>query len=510
MPLTAQMVEGFTNAILANQFDQPKPTPDFHRELWELCTSNHPLVAIGAPRGHAKSTAITHAYTLAALLFREHQFVLLVSDTEGQAVGFLGDIKKELQTNEALISLFGVKGFVKDSEADIIVEMEDGYLFRVIAKGSEQKVRGIKWANKRPDLIICDDLENDEIVMNQDRRDKFKRWFRGALMPCRGPKGKIRLVGTVLHQGSLLNDLLPSGKLSVDTGIKVASLNPKAAWKAVKYKAHNSDFSQILWKEMFPKDKLQSIRQEAVEAGYPDLYSQEYLNNPIDESVSYFRKGDFIAMTEDEKRLINQYRNTGSGDVPLLFYAGADLAISQKERADWTVIQVVGVADNNTMFHADTIRARMDSREIVETILQLQTKWKLQWLAIEKDRISQAIGPFLKEEMVRRGIFVNLIEMTPSQDKPTRARSIQARMRAGTVKFDKDADYYPKLEEEFIRFPRDMHDDQVDALSAIGLALDKVLQANSIKEQELEEWEDFDLTYNFPGMFAGRSATTGY
>lgn len=53
---------------------------------------------------------------------------------------------------------------------------EDGHMFR-ITKGAEQKIRGLKWNNKRPDLIICDDLENDEIVLNKERRAKFKRWF---------------------------------------------------------------------------------------------------------------------------------------------------------------------------------------------------------------------------------------------------------------------------------------------------------------------------------------------
>lgn len=502
--LTAKMVEGFVATLLAPQFDSRKDTPDFHRELWELCCSEHPLVAIGAPRGHAKSTAVTHAYTLASLLFRESQFVILVSDTEGQAIQFLGDIKKELQGNEQLIQLFDVKGFAKDSETDIIVEMGDGWMFRVMAKGSEQKVRGLKWSNKRPDLIIGDDLENDEIVMNQERRDKFKRWFRGALLPCRGPKGKVRVVGTVLHMGSMLNDLLPSGKLSVDTGIKVYSTNSRAAWKSVKYRAHTSDFSKILWPDMFPKGRLQEIRHECVESGYPDLYSQEYLNEPIDDSISYFRKTDFIAWTEMDKRNIREK------SLPLLFYAGCDLAISQKERADYTSIQVVGVDSNNTMYHMDSIRARMDSREIVETLIQLQVKYNLQWLAMEKDRITQAIGPFLKEEMIKRGIFINLIELTPSQDKPTRARSLQARMRMGSVRFNKDAEWYPTLENEFLRFPRDIHDDQVDALSAVGLALEKMYTANTPQQQEEEEWDEFDTRYEFTGLSAGRSTVTGY
>ena len=63
--------------------------------------------------------------------------------------------------------------------------------------------------NRRPGLIVGDDMENDEIVMNRDRRLKFKRWFYGALLPALSDKGKIRLVGTILHLDSLLENLMP-------------------------------------------------------------------------------------------------------------------------------------------------------------------------------------------------------------------------------------------------------------------------------------------------------------
>src|SRR5512143_1150302 len=129
---------------------------------------------------HAKSTAITHAYTLASVLFRERSFVVIVSGTEAQSVLFLSDIKRELLENEDVRELFGVERIIKDSETDIIVQFEDKQQFRILAKGSEQKLRGLKWRNKRPDLIIGDDLEDDEQVLNKERREKFRNWFFGA------------------------------------------------------------------------------------------------------------------------------------------------------------------------------------------------------------------------------------------------------------------------------------------------------------------------------------------
>ena len=165
---------------------------------------------------HAKSTAGTIAYGLASVLFRASEFILIVSDTESQSSMFLGAIKQELQENEAIGELFGLKKnekgeveFIKDTETDCIVQFQDGHKFRIIAKGAEQKLRGMLWNGKRPDLILVDDLENDELVLNKERRMKLRRWFFSALLPALSVKGKIRMWGTVLHMDALLESLMP-------------------------------------------------------------------------------------------------------------------------------------------------------------------------------------------------------------------------------------------------------------------------------------------------------------
>jgi predicted phage terminase large subunit-like protein len=509
--LTPETIEGFVGSVLAPHFDKTSPTPDFHRELWQLCCSEHPLVAIAAPRGHAKSTAVSLSYVLAATLFRDRQFVLLVSDTEGQAKEFLGDIKKELQANEHLINLFGIKGFQKDTETDIIVEMDDGYLFRIIAKGSEQKVRGMKWNHKRPDLIVCDDMENDEIVMNQERRDKFKSWVIKALLPCRGPNGIVRVVGTILHLDSFLANVVPMEgyKHTKREGLKLVSTNPRPIWHGVVYAAHEGNTpyevekdNATLWPARFDKDWFIRKYEEAVALGKSDGYSQEYLNKPLDDANAMFRKSDFVPFSDQDKKDIQD------GKKPLLHYMGVDLAISEKEKSDWSVFMVFGMDADGYLFHRTTIRARMDGREIVDTILRLQRHYDLQWVAIEQDKIAKSIGPFLREEMLRRGEFVTVVPISAHNDPQVRVRSIQARLRCGGVKFDHNNDEFEVLKNEFLTFPRGKHDDQVFAAACVGLGLDKMAQAQTWEEQAEDEYQD-ELQQSGV-FFDGRNSITGY
>ena len=124
--LTSEQIYAFSQAFLVSRYDAPVKTPILHREMWDICCLPDPYVALAAPREHAKSTAITHAFCLANVLFRESRYVLIMSDTQEQAALFLADIKLELQENEELIEMFGFKRFWKDSVTDIICEMEDG------------------------------------------------------------------------------------------------------------------------------------------------------------------------------------------------------------------------------------------------------------------------------------------------------------------------------------------------------------------------------------------------
>lgn len=500
MALSADLIHGFAASMLAKRYDNATRTPKFHLELWDYFCDPHPLVAIAAPRGHGKSTAMTHACTLASVLFRDRRFVVIVSDTETQASNFLNDIKEELRNNDDLIELFQVKGFKKDTETDIIVELADGHTFRIMVRGAEQRVRGLKWMQMRPDLIICDDLEGDEQVQNKERREKFRKWFNGALLPCRSKHGIVRIVGTVLHLDSLLNRLLPedSHKSTVIEPLKSWSKS-RTAWKAVRYRAHTEDFSQVLWPEMYTAEFFRSKKEDLTNQGIPEVYAQEYLNYPIDESTAYFKRDDFNEIA------LNHLEDIKNGDTNVNYYAAIDFAVSTVERSDYTVIAVAAMDSRGIMNIVDIRRGRWDSLETIDEMFAVHRKYNPDLFIVERGAIEKAIGPILRAEMVSRNQYIRLHPMTPTKDKLTRARSIQARLRSGGIKFDKTAHWYGELEDEMVRFPKARHDDQVDAVSWLGLTIDEMHHALSKEEEEEEEYYE-----SINQQEQGRSAYTGY
>ena len=181
---------------------------------------------------------------------------------------------------------------------------------------------------------MVDDCENEDLVANKERREDFRRWFFGALLPCRSIDGIVRIVGTILHMDSLLERLMPNpkNKTTIVEELRMYS-NEKVngEWRSYKYKAHNPDFSEILWPAKHTKETLTSERNNYIAQGMPDLYSQEYLNMPIDDSRAHFKLQDFLPMKQQD---VERNKN---------YYITADLAISEKDRADYSAFMVGGV-----------------------------------------------------------------------------------------------------------------------------------------------------------------------
>lgn len=338
--------------------------------------------------------------------------------------------------------------------------------------------------------------------MNKDRREKFRRWFQAALIPCMSQNGICRVVGTILHLDSLLNRLMPedSNKYSVVTPLKTYNTNRRNVWTSVRYRAHDETFDHILWPTRWSKEELEMTKQRYIDDGIPEVYSQEYLNYPIDESTAYFKRDDFKEIPSFELKDIED------GKKNLIYYAAVDFAISTKERSDFTVIAIAGVDDRGLLYIMDIRRGRWDALQIVEEMFAVQRKYQPQLFVTERGAIEKAIGAILNSEQMKRNIYLNLHPLTPTQDKQMRARSFQARLRAGGVRFNKGAFWYLDYEDELVRFPKARHDDQVDATSWLGLVIDQVYAANTPEEDEEEEYQE----QLFHRQEETRSQYTGY
>ena len=206
------------------------------------------------------------------------------------------------------------------------MKCDDGHRLRILVRGAEQRIRGKLWKGKRPNLMVCDDMEDDEQVENPERRKKFRRWFFRAAKQALSQYGRLRVHGTVLHEDSLL-----------------ARLRKMSTWQHLYFKAHRAfdDFSNILWPARWDEEKLRARRQEFIDDGDSPGYSQEFLNDPQDDAEAYLRRDDFIPMSASDH------------ETRKVLAVGCDFAVSVQDMANCTSFTVGGPDANNVVHHID-------------------------------------------------------------------------------------------------------------------------------------------------------------
>jgi hypothetical protein len=193
-------------ALFAERFNLPFSS--LHEQIFTILDDDSiQLAAIAAPRGFGKTSIVNLAYPAKKILFKEKHFIVPISCTATQAVMQSENLKRELLQNPAIVELFGsLKSDTFSKECWIT---QTGIM--ILPRGAGQQVRGILHMHYRPDLIICDDLENSESVMNDELRQKLKEWFFADVCNSvnRSKKDwKIIVIGTILHEDSLLANLI--------------------------------------------------------------------------------------------------------------------------------------------------------------------------------------------------------------------------------------------------------------------------------------------------------------
>lgn len=154
------------------------------------------------PREHAKSVHADIILPIWLWINGELEGMVLVGKNETDAAGLLSDIQAEFESNQRLAQDFGKqqkKGNWEDGE----FEIADGILFKAYGRG--QSARGLRNRAKRPNYLVSDDLDDDEIVNNLARVEKVVDWLLGSVYGALDiRKSRFVMVGNRIHPQSIL------------------------------------------------------------------------------------------------------------------------------------------------------------------------------------------------------------------------------------------------------------------------------------------------------------------
>lgn len=313
-------------------------------------------------------------------------------------------------------------------------------------------------------LLIDDFVKDHEEANSQLIRDKTWDWFTSTAMTrLMGGMGLVVIVATRWHEDDLIGRLIdPTNKHyrpEIAKDYKIIHLPALAEENDILGRQPG----EPLWPERISKEFLESQRILS-----PRNFAALYQGRPTPEDGDFF-KSEWIRTYQPHELPRN-----------LRIYAASDHAVSVAQDADRNCFGAFGVDEsNNIWILPDIFWETADSEKAVDEMLALIARRKpLFWWA-EKGHISKSIGPFLRQRQRETSNFCAVIEMTPTKDKMTRARSIQGRMAMGMVRFPGFAPWFENAKQEMLKFPFGKHDDFCDWLSWCGLGLDSIVRPNA-------------------------------
>jgi predicted phage terminase large subunit-like protein len=321
-----------------------------------------------------------------------------------------------------------------------------GYRAGSVGGGSGRGITG-----KSAHLLLIDDpIKGYEEAESQLIRDKVWQWYLTEAYTRQMKVFAAVMVLTRWHWDDLAGRALEQQKAGGDkwTVLSLPGINEK---------------NEALWPEYFPLERLEAIRTTIGPRNWSSLYQQR----PTPDEGGYF-----------ERRWFRYY---DSPPEHLTRYGASDYAVTA-EGGDFTVHIVVGVSPADDIYLLDLWREQTAADVWIETYLALVGKHQPHMWAAEKGVIEKSLAPYIAKAQEERGIYQALKGYASSADKPTRARSIQARLANGKVYFPRSAPWLAGLESELLQFPAGVTDDQVDALGLIGRMLDGMAKGHVPKE----------------------------
>lgn len=434
-----------------------KPSPPFHIQIIDEC-SNNLFVAIKAPRGSAKSTVTTFLDTIHGITLKQQRFIVIVQNTYAKAAGSLNNIKYEFRYNKKLQEDFGVTMEVKDAEGDTIFSHADGFMCRVLCKGADQlgSIRGERFGAYRPTLIIVDDIEDDEMVKNPERRESLEKSFNEVLNYA-GEAGETRIIvdGTILHDDSLL--------------AKMVSDDKYRRFVKLKFKARNNNES--LWPEKWTVSDLNEMEKED-----PVGFAKEMQGDPSSGSLETIRRDDFRkwAIVDNMALLYNADGSINSkwGLKECRAGVGIDLAWEEKKASDFCAIVPALITPGNDLLVDNYINKKgMRPDEFERLIFDINSRYesmtgKRVCFGFEKAKLEKVMKWFLQESMKRTGKYLWFKDIAwGTQDKVERIMFRIANRYSQHSVYHKSG--MGDLENQLIRLRSVAHEDLADALAML-------------------------------------------
>lgn len=419
------------------------PTAPFQMEMFKLTEDTKiQTKVICSFRGSGKTTIITLSFPIWAILgVLQKKYILILAQTIEQAKRILKNIKEELESNDLLRKDLGP--FYEEGEdwnsLSLVFSRQKA---RITIASVDASIRGTKHGSHRPDLVILDDVEDINSTRTKEGRNKIFEWVTGDVLPIGDKNTLFFFVGNLLHSDSLLMRLKAKFENSPESGIYReypfldGNDNPLWPGKFMTTEDVEKEKSKILSESAWQREYLLKI-----------IGTDEQIIKP--EWIQYY--DEYPKYSRPDKTAMGIDPATGAPDGDYTAMVGGHLF----GRGTKAVVYIV----------PNPINKRLDLKENITYAKEYSRQIKLPdgyrpKILIEDIGFQKYIYGDLKLEN-----YEAELRKPGGMDKATRLQSVAHMVQSGNVLFPKTG--CEELIEQLLGFPRENHDDLVDAFSIL-------------------------------------------
>ena len=377
--------------------------------------------ATAAPRSFAKTTVIGKIKTIHDCVYQHERYIVILSSRDDLAIDKVKDIRTELETNTRLQIVYGPQVGETWNMGDFVTS--DGVRVRAAARGSQ--VRGLLWGNVRPTKIVLDDAENSELVLTEAQRRKTWDWFAEDIAKLGDEQTNIEVIGTLLHEDSLLAKLLKNPGYRTrryQAVLQYADASAVPLWQQWRevfldldnpthqedarafFEAHKAAMLQgtaVLWEQRYDYYRLMVERLVDGDAAY----FKERQNQPQRAGDTLFAmdQAGYFSLTTD--RLMRR-----DGRVVLFtqlvdVVGFLDPAIGQGDNPDWCACVVIGKDASGYLYVLDAYMSQgVSPTAQVNGVVELLWQWRVRRFGIESNQFQILALPNIQSAMAQRAL----------------------------------------------------------------------------------------------------------
>lgn len=304
--------------------------------------------------------------------------------------------------------------------------------------------------NPATTLILDDPFGSFGDAQSVIIRERVWNWFFADFMARRSSENaRIIIIQTRWHEDDLAGRILAAESDNWNTIIFPAICEENKAEDDPR------SVGEPLWPERFSIEEIERTKMNL--GSY--MFSAVYQQTPSPSGGGIFKRSMFKYFNIEYNIINTELHHYELSSCK--FYACLDLAIKEKESADYTVAVIFALSPDSKIFIVEVIRERFDAVNHLDFVKGIIEKWNCVLVGIESTQYQTT----LLQQCIRDGL--NVKELKPDKDKLTRALPMQAKLESGIVYFLKDAYWLGDFENELMMFPNGKYDDQVDAFAYI-------------------------------------------